>query len=75
MGEDEDTRDDDTRVDPRPVPNPASQLGRLEQTGGTPESRRAVDDGKGNDGERWRQPHEESEPVERTASEDADEPA
>ena len=51
-------RNDEERV------NPASQIGRARQTGGTPESRRAVDDDVGTDGKRWRKPVEEDEPVE-----------
>jgi hypothetical protein len=39
-------------------------VGRLEKTGGTPESRRAVDDDGREDSDRWRESLEEDEPVE-----------
>jgi hypothetical protein len=41
----------------------SSQIGRTAQTGGTPESRRTIDDDEGEDGDRWRAPREESEPI------------
>jgi len=61
----EETHDATPGEDPsRRRTNPASQVGRLEKTGGTPESRRAVDDDAREDSERWREPQEEDEPVE-----------
>jgi hypothetical protein len=61
----EETHDATPGQDPsRRRENPASQVGRLEKTGGTPESRRAVDDDGREDSDRWREPLEEDEPVE-----------
>jgi hypothetical protein len=44
--------------------SPSSQIGRLRQTGGTPESRRRVGPEPADDSETWRRPREEDEPVE-----------
>ena len=52
----------DAREDEEPL-SQSSQIGRTAQTGGTPESRRAVDDDDRPDGDRWRAPREESEPL------------
>ena len=44
----------------------SSQIGRMAQTGGTPEGRRAADDavGRGDDSERWHAPRDEDTPIE-----------
>jgi hypothetical protein len=47
--------------DERPL-SPSSQIGRQEQTGGTPESRRRPEDAA-DDPEEWLEPAEEDEPV------------
>jgi hypothetical protein len=43
--------------------SPASQIGRLRQTGGTPESRRQIDPDVGDDGEHWIEPTAEDETI------------
>jgi hypothetical protein len=45
--------------------SPASQIGRLKQTGGTPESRRRAGPDAASDVEEWKAPQAEDEPVER----------
>jgi len=52
------------RAEEEGPPNPASQIGRARQTGGTPEGRRQADKDVGTDGERWRAPVEEDDPIE-----------
>jgi hypothetical protein len=47
----------------RPL-SPSSQIGRQQQTGGTPESGRRPAE-TGDDADEWREPVEEDEPVER----------
>jgi hypothetical protein len=46
-------------IDPDDLVSPASQLGRLRQTGGTPESRRQIDPDARLDSEEWIEPKED----------------
>jgi hypothetical protein len=46
-------------IDPDDLLSPASQLGRLRQTGGTPESRRQIDPDVRPDSEAWIEPEED----------------
>ena len=66
-------RDDDERParERRERLSPSSQIGRLRQTGGTPESRRRVGPEPADDSETWRRPREEDEPVEPARDEEA----
>lgn len=45
--------------------SPSSQIGRMQQTGGTPESRRIDESSEPPDSETWRAPRDEDTPVER----------
>jgi hypothetical protein len=44
--------------------SPSSQIGRMQQAGGTPESRRLDDSSEPPDSDPWRAPREEDSPVE-----------
>ena len=58
-----DDNSDDRRK--RKALSPSSQIGRLAQTGNTPEQRRVAARDDGDDSERWATPVEEDHPVER----------
>jgi len=59
-----------SRSRPKEPLSPSSQIGRMRQTGGTPESRRWVGPEPADDGEDWREPRKEDEPVERVRDDD-----
>jgi hypothetical protein len=53
--DDIDTQETDERQQDLPL-SPGSQIGRLAQTGGTPESRRGADRDDEPDSQRWKEP-------------------
>ena len=71
MGATKDNQPDDPARPQRKRLSPASQIGRMRSTGGTPEGRRPSGEISG-DGEEWVSPQSEDSPVERIKSPDDD---
>ena len=53
------SEEDKDLIGPDELLSPSSQLGRLQQSGGTPESRRQVDPNHADDSEEWIDPKAE----------------